>query len=86
MPSIYNERVHTAEYSVRRDKRDNNMFHVALDGEEFTVQGNVTDAHAAAARHARNHGHKGAGLTEQFGRNRQFVIGPRWGWHPWKEV
>jgi hypothetical protein len=44
----------------------------------------LKDTHEHARYACRSHGIKGAGLTEAFGRNRQFVLTPRGAWKRYK--
>lgn len=57
---------------------------VELNGSHLAFAPAVEEAHKVAARHAREHGIRNAGLTEVFGRNRQFLQGPRGGWKRYK--
>lgn len=70
----------TREYTVIRIRA--NAYVVEIDGAvaPLGLVASVKVAHRWCAENARLHGHNGAGLTETFGRNRQFVLGPRGGW------
>ncbi len=70
------------EYTITH--RQGEPFYLEKDGVLFYTAHTVTDAHQAARRNARKQKHQNAGLTEAFGRNRQFTLGPRGGWIRYK--
>jgi len=72
-------RTHTTEYTITH--RDGDGYFLEKDGVVIYTAENLLAAHTAAKRNANKKGHKNAGLTEAFGCNRQFILGPRGGWH-----
>lgn len=78
----------TVEYTITPDRGNGYGLEVdAPDGHAEIGRGpSVTQLHSAARRHARKHGYREAGLTEAFGRNRQFVFTPRGALNRFKEV
>lgn len=59
-------------------------FEIELDGVWIGTETEIKEAHNMARGAAKAKGYKNAGLTEAFGRNRQFVQGARGGWTRYK--
>lgn len=57
---------------------------VELDGVEIGRELDLKHAHKMARAAAKAKGFTNAGITEAFGRNRQFIQGPRGGWVKYK--
>jgi len=72
----------TVEYTIWR--KGEGPYHLERDGKQIWEGTPLTAAHKVAQLDARKEGHKLAGLTEQFGRNKQYVMGRRGGWCVWK--
>lgn len=73
----------TTEYTVCR-LTDGTGYLVECDGTiipDPSTFPTIAAAHKAAKAHARKSGASGAGLTETFGRNRQFVMTSRGAWN-----
>ena len=74
----------TPEFSVFKI-RGRDGYVLEVNGEVHQqIHRTVKDAHRAASFYAKTEGWDNAGLTEVFGRNRQFVMGPRGGWVKFK--
>lgn len=55
-----------------------------LDGAELALDRSLAEIHKTARAVAKDRGLRAPGLTEAFGRNRQFIQGPRGGWTRYK--
>jgi len=78
------ERTH--EFTIVKVRACEPGYEVELDGEFFLYETALTEAHKAIKAAAKAKGYAGAGVTEAFGRNRQFTITPRFGFKKWVDL
>lgn len=69
----------TVEYTVYKLRSATNFrtYLLECDGRAVGTYPTVEAAHKEAKAHAKTCNNKGAGLTEAFGRNRQYVVNDR---------
>lgn len=79
---IGSTRTQTREFTIYAMPKG--RFLVELDGDEVGVGRTVVETHKLVKQHAKSDGLAGAGVTEAFGRNRQFIITPRFGYKTYK--
>jgi len=70
---------HSHEFTVYKCGGTAPGYDVDLDGENIGFDTSLVAAHKLIKGWARASGLAGAGVTEVFGRNRQFTITPRYG-------
>lgn len=67
----------THEFTIYKLGKPDPGYLIELDGRDIAFDTSLTEAHKYVKKVAREEGLKGAGVTEVFGRNRQFLITPR---------
>ena len=79
------------EFTIYKAKGPSALYVIELDGDDlafgsssFSAVEGLDVAHKYIKKVARERGLKGAGVTEVFGRNRQFIITPRFALKPFK--
>jgi len=68
----------TREVTIVKVRACETAYEVLLDGAYLESATSVVQATRLVKEHARANGLAGAGVTEAFGRNRQFLITPRY--------
>jgi hypothetical protein len=69
----------TREFTIVKVGKPDPGYEVELDGVTLFYETSLDESHKAIKAAARANGYAGAGVTEAFGRNRQFIITPRYG-------
>ena len=84
------ENTATPEFSIYKMRtpyaNKGEAYLVELDGVNIAAALTVTAAHKAIKAHCKDELIKLAGVTEVFGRNRQYITTNRYGFRPWKDT
>lgn len=75
-------------YKLRSPYTKGVAYYVEFDGVPLDPEpafASVEAAHTAVKAYCRDRTVKAAGVTEVFGRNRQYITTPRYGFKTWKE-
>ena len=84
MNRIGETRTHAHEFTIYKVNKPDPGYEVELDGEFFVFDTSLAWAHKAIKAGAKAKGLAGAGVTEVFGRNKQAIITPRYGYKTYK--
>lgn len=75
----------TPEFTIyKTDGGPEENYLIELDGKKFAICGSVEVAHALIKKTCRDDLIKAAGVTEAFGRNRQFITTNRYAFKTYK--
>lgn len=73
----------TPEFTIWKLPGDGYL--IELDGEEVGIGRTIKEAHAIIKQYSKSNAIKAAGVTEVFGRNRQFILTNRYAFKAYKE-
>lgn len=74
----------THEFTIYKTPKPDVGYLIELDGVELAWDTSLTEAHKYIKKYLRENIIKSAGVTEVFGRNRQFITTPRYGFKTYK--
>ena len=84
MMKIGNQNTATPEFTIYKTGNPDVGYLVELDGVELAWDTSLAEAHKYIKKHCKENTIKAAGVTETFGRNRQLIITPRYGYKTFK--